>query len=85
MPMKLWLSAAGFFLREREHPAGSVSEAFEHASDRTVQFPTQRCGGVAPPHLPPSAQRGARGMPNPTMATMSRWISFVPPPNVKMV
>ena len=32
-----------------------------------------------------SAQRGARGMPNPTMATMSRWISFGPPPNVKIV
>ena len=30
-------------------------------------------------------QRGARGMPRPTMAMMSRWISFVPPPKVKMV
>jgi hypothetical protein len=27
---------AGFFLREREHPAGSVREAFEHAIERTV-------------------------------------------------
>jgi len=30
-------------------------------------------------------QRGERGMPMPTMAMMSRWISLVPPPKVKMV
>ena len=30
-------------------------------------------------------QRGARGIPSPIMAMMSRWISLVPPPNVKMV
>jgi hypothetical protein len=32
-----------------------------------------------------ASQRGARGIPSPIMAMMSRWISFVPPPNVKMV
>src|SRR5580700_3447195 len=30
-------------------------------------------------------QRGARGMPKPTMAMMSRWTSLVPPPKVKIV
>ena len=37
---------------------------------------------------PPSGsadQRVERGMPNPTMAMMSRWISLVPPPKVKML
>ena len=33
----------------------------------------------------PAGQRGARGIPRPTMAMMSRWISLVPPPKVKMV
>ena len=32
--------------------------------------------------LPLSYVRGARGMPSPASATISRWTSFTPPPNV---
>ena len=46
---------------------------------------TKRTRPRAGPDSSNPGQRGARGMPKPTMAMMSRWISLVPPPKVKMV
>ena len=67
-----------------------------HAPRRSSSFPGRRVNvGPGDPIASrpeglsatdrPRAQRGARGMPKPTMAMMSRWISLVPPPKVKIV
>ena len=74
-------------LGEREHLPRSVGEAFEHRTKGTVPAPVNAFGGLpAAGGLPyQEVQHGARGIPKPIMAMMSRWTSFVPPPKVKMV
>ncbi len=77
-----------FFLREGQHPPCPVGKAFEHVAQATA--PTSAFQRESW-HFPGNSwcreesQRGARGMPRPIMATMSRWTSLVPPPKVKMV
>ncbi len=49
--------------------------------DRLVVGQRDRCDCAHVAHR----QRGALGIPSPIIAMMSRWTSFVPPPNVKIV
>ena len=58
------------------------SGAAAEATPRAITTVSAASGGVS---SVTEAYLGARGMPRPIIAIRSRWISFVPPPNVKIV
>jgi len=51
---------------------------------RRARSETARCSSLKEKSIAAPPYRGARAMPRPTMLMMSRWISLVPPPKVRI-